>query len=177
MVKGRIALLFAVALQCANAKEPKQYFETPRQEFFALGGKETPAKVIVRGNDLTTLDIAEGRDLSQYVNGGSFDSGFNGRRNPSKIRQFIWNCWHHRHRGYIRDSSHSIDASGTSHIFVEPAADGHWHVAWRIVRSDNTISDMPDTVSVTWQPRKRGDRPGEHILVFRHRDDYEIQRL
>jgi hypothetical protein len=177
MVKLPTALLLAVTLHGASAKEPQQYFETPRLRFSALGGKETPAEVIVRGNDLTTSDIAQGRDLSQYVDGGSFDSGFNDRRNPSKVRQFIWNCWHHRHRGYMRDSGHSVDASGTSHIFVEPAADGRWHVAWRIVRSDSTVSDMPDIVSVTWQPRKRGDRPGERVLVFRHREDYEIQRL
>src|SRR6266478_2505729 len=132
MVSPRLALLLGVALHCASAKEPQQYFETPRQQFFALGGKETPAKVIVHGNDLTTPEVAQSRDLSQYTDGGSFDSGFNDCGNPSKVRQFIWSCWHHRHRGYIRDSGHSVDASGTSHIFVEPAADGSWHVAWRI---------------------------------------------
>ena len=51
MVSPRVALLLGVALHCASAKEAQQYFETPHQQFFALGGKETPAKVIVHGND------------------------------------------------------------------------------------------------------------------------------
>jgi hypothetical protein len=76
MVSPRVALLLGVALHCASAKEPQHYFETPHQQFFALGGKETPAKVVVHGNDLTTPDVAQSRDLSQYADGGSFDSGF-----------------------------------------------------------------------------------------------------
>jgi hypothetical protein len=175
-VKPLCVLLVLFAVQFSYAASPEPYWDNPRQRFYALGGKQAAANVIVHGEDLTTADIAEGRDLSKYVDGGSFDAGMNEQKNPSRVRRFIWDCWQHKRRGYIRESGRSVDASGTWHIFIEPA-DGHWHVAWRGVHSDKTVTDQPDIVSVAREPRKRGDRPGPRVLVFRNRDGYEIMRM
>lgn len=169
-------LTLIIALRFAYAS-PEPYWDNPRQRFYALGGNTVAADVIVRGNDLTTADIAQGRDLSKYLDGGSFDAGLNEYKNPARVRRFIWNCWQHKRRGYIRDSGESVDASGTWHIFIDPAADGHWHIAWRGAHSDKTVTDQPDIVSVAWERRKRDDRPGDRVLVFRNRDGYEIMRM
>ena len=57
-----LAILFGLA-DSAASKESEPYWETPNQKFYALGGKETPAKIISRGQELTADDIAQGRDL------------------------------------------------------------------------------------------------------------------
>jgi hypothetical protein len=176
-VKPQCVLLLFVAAQCVYAATPEPYWDNPHQRFYALGGKEAAAEVIVRGNDLTTTDIAQRRDLSKYIDGGSFNAGMNEQKNPSKVRRFIWDCWRHKRRGYIRESGQSVDASGTWHIFIEPAANGKWHIAWRGVHGNKTVTDQPDIVSVAWKPRKRDDRPGSRVLVFRNRNGYEIQRM
>src|SRR5215212_97238 len=113
MVRPLAIILGLVALQGTSAEEP-QHYDTPRDRFFALGGRETHVHVTAHGRDLTTDDIAQKRDLAQYADGGSFDAGFNGRRDPSVVRRFIWSCWEHHRRGYIRYGGFTVDASGTS---------------------------------------------------------------
>jgi hypothetical protein len=99
----------------------------------------------------------------------------NDQKNPSRVRAFIWHRWRDKRRGYIRETGQSVDAAGTSHIFIEPTAGGQWHVAWRGVHCDGTVTDQPDIVS--WEARKRSDRTGHCVLVFRNRDGYEIARM
>src|SRR3954447_11703389 len=175
-------LLFAAATT-AYAADSEPYWETANQKFYALGGKTTAAEIAVRGgHELTADNIAQGRDLSAYDQGGSFDCRqwtVERRRRCSlvAIRTFLWNHWHQKRRGYVRITFDSVDAQSTNHIFVEPAADGSWHVAWRIARHTNEITDVPDITSVAWEPRTRIDLRGARVLVFRHSDHSEIERL
>ena len=177
-----LAILLGLACSAAS-KESEPYWETPNQKFYALGGKQTPAKIISRGEELTTDDIAQGRDLSLYDRGGLFDCQHHWDE-PSRdhcdvqaIRKFIWEHWHQKKRGYIRATFNSVDATSTFHIFIEPTSSGRWHVAWRIARHTNEITDCPDITSVAWESRKRGDEKGSKVLVFRHQDHSEIQRF
>jgi hypothetical protein len=92
----------------AETKKSEPYWETRNQKFYALGGKQTPAKIIVRGRELTTDDTAQGRDLSTHDDGGFFDCSDYWNK-PSKdyykfsaIRKFIWRHWGQKQRGYIR---------------------------------------------------------------------------
>jgi len=178
-------LAIVLGLACsAETKKSEPYWETEGQKFFGLGGKDTPTKVILRGRELTTEDIAQGRDLSTYDNGEFFDCSnywnkpSRDHRKFSAIRNFIWRHWEQKERGYIRVTLSSRDAWSTSHIFIEPSSGGRWHVAWRIVRSHNSISDCPDITSVAWALRRRGDEfEGSKVLVFRHEDYSAIQRF
>jgi hypothetical protein len=170
-------ILFAIATTVAAQSE------TRREKFFALGGRETPAKIIAHGVELTTDDIAQGRDLSSYDQAGFFDC--RSVAPPPRphceletIRKFIWEHWQAKRRGYIRVTWNSVDATSTSHVFIEPAAEGgSWHVTWRIVRDRRFITELPDITSVAWVPRTENDEAGEKILVFRHANHEEIQRL
>jgi hypothetical protein len=178
-------LAIVVGLACsAETKKSEPYWETEGQKFYGLGGKDTTAKVIRRGQELTTDDIAQGRDLSTYGDGGFFDCSdywnkpSRDYREFSAIRKFIWRHWQQKERGYIRVTLNSRDAWSTSHIFIEPSSGGRWHVAWRIARHNNAISDCPDITSVAWESRRRGDEfIGSKVLVFRHEDYTAIQRF
>ena len=165
-------------------KEQKQ--ETPNEKFYRLGGKETKAEVISQGYELTTSNIAEKRNLSLYEAGGHFNCrDWIGRENSkdvncdfSKIRDFIWQHWQNKQRGYIRITFDSVDAVSSSHIFVEPKKDGTWHIAWRIVRHNNIITDIPDIVALEQaKPKKSDEEGGTFVLVFKNVEGDEIQRL
>jgi hypothetical protein len=108
-------------------------------------------------NDLTIRNIAQGRPLNNYIDGGSFDCRKNwikrlkvqgqikGLCNENAIRDFLWDAWTQGKRGYIRANYFYIDASWTHHIFIEPDYAGKWRVRWRIVRASG-ISGAYDGV-------------------------------
>jgi hypothetical protein len=54
-------------------------------------------------------------------------------------RTFIWEHWQSKKRDYVRLTVNSVDATSTSHSFVEPDSNGVWQVTWRIVRHNNEI--------------------------------------
>src|SRR5215813_12700427 len=104
------------------------------------GTTTTPAKVFEKSKDeLTAENIAQGRDLLKYDDGGFFDCrGWVPLKSPqcdeSKLKTFVWQKWSEKRRGYIRVTYDSVDAISTSHIFIEPDESGKWSVIWRIVR-------------------------------------------
>jgi hypothetical protein len=143
--------------------------------------KNTKAEVIWKDNgELTTKDIKQRRDLTQYDEGGYFDCRHwiaedepRGICDEKKIRDFIWQHWTKKKRGYARITYDSVDAKSTSHIFIEPDEKGEWSVAWRIVRFhaiaqlNNQITDVEKIVNVERFENK--PKKGEWALVFKNR--------
>lgn len=154
------------------------------QDLSPEGTKETEAKITMEGRELTTAGIAQERDLKRYDVSGHFDcrthalSDTGPRRcDIPKVRDFIWKHWHTKRPGYIRITFDSVDAMSTSHIFVEPNERGIWHVAWRIARHNNWITDVGEIVAVARAKPRSGDEPGSYVLVFRQKSGKEIERL
>jgi hypothetical protein len=63
-------------------------------------------------------------------------------------RDFIWKHWQEKKPGYFRISLNGVDATSTSHIFIEPDAKGDWQITWRIVRNHalvkgGFVNDVP----------------------------------
>jgi hypothetical protein len=146
--------------------------------------KETEAKITMDGRELTTAGIAQERDLKRYDVGGHFDCRSHALSDTAPrncdipgVRDFIWKHWHAKRRGYIRITFDSVDAMSTSHIFVEPNQRGKWHVAWRIARHNNLITDVGEIVAVERAKPGTSDEPGSYVLVFRQKSGGEIERL
>jgi hypothetical protein len=185
-----LALLFAMSsLSCAHSQTPsapkpktiERKEETPNQRFYRKGGSEIPAQVIRKRYDELTADgIAEGRDLVLYDDGGYFDcrsyypAKDHGVCDEGKVRDFIWSHWQEKRRCYVRITYSSVDAVSTSHIFVEPNAQGQWHVAWRIVRHSNEITNIPDIVNIELV---NGESGKSSYLVFKDNEGDEMQRI
>jgi hypothetical protein len=54
----------------------------------------------------------------------------------------------------------SVDATSTSHVFVEPDEAGRWRVYWRIVRRHSEVDDVPTAYGVRWViPARDWDAP------------------
>lgn len=124
------------------------------------------------GIGLTTKNISQGRNLKQYEQGGNFDCREWSSRdklsfecNLNRVRDFIWQNWMNKTKGYIRVSSDSRDSSNTSHIFIEPNKKGKWSITWRIV--SNEITDVLGIISVERVENKPSK--GEWALVFKNK--------
>jgi len=135
----------------------------------------------------TTNAIAGTRNLPLYDDAGHFDCREFTReaiyKRPKEekariasamgnARAFIWEHWQSKKRGYIRITFNSVDATSTSHIFIEPDSSGVWQVTWRIVRHSNEVDDLPPIRIVD---RKNVD--GEAVLVFHAADGEEEETL
>jgi hypothetical protein len=121
---------------------------------------ETQSKLLMHGRELMTADIAQARDMSLYDDGGHFDCRQHSFSDTSprncdlpKTRDFIWQHWQQKRRGYIRVTVDSVDTMSTSHIFIEPHDHGRWHVAWRVAQArgwgPSVIRDLSYFVTVT----------------------------
>jgi hypothetical protein len=189
-------VVIAITAIAVAVESQKRRDETPAERFYRKGGKETKADVVVDHGALTTANIAQQRDLTIYDDGGHINcrlgmvryagetaSDFSAERcQLPKLRNFMFEHWVAKKRGYVRISFDSVDAVSTSHLFIEPDGDGKWHVAWRIARHNNKITDIPDVRSLRQRPATRADiecrcKPGDTVLSFIDADGDEIQRL
>lgn len=153
--------------------------ELPNDRFARKGGRETKVSVRLEKGLLTVAGVEQGRDLSLYerVDLGSV-------RNESTsafadARLFLWEHWSTQKFGYLTLTGSSVDATSTSHIFIERDETGRWRVAWRIVRHYGLIHDLTTYYAVDWvRPggwRKPGltlgvgeqPDPNKHELEFR----------
>ncbi len=149
--------------------------------------KETKVEVISgENNELTTKDLTQNRDLNQYDQGGHFDCrgliAKNESRvqcNENKIRDFIWQHWTKKKRGYIRVTYNSVDATSTSHIFIEPNEKSEWQITWKIARlhaMPKYNSLLTDILGITSVERIK-DEPekGKWALMFKNKSGSIVQ--
>ena len=107
------------------------------------------------------------RDLSAYDKLGPLVSskGPYVRDIEDKVQNFVWQHWKQHRRGYLVFTVHTLEGEPTtSHLFIEPARDGSWHVRGILysMYSDRRFVDDPlkkpdrhvttrfDAVSVEW---------------------------
>ena len=132
---------------------------------------------IIRKDDweLTIEGITQERDMSQYDQGGHIfcchriDDRKNIRSEEKFVRDFIWQHWTEKKRGYIRLSYTGADNSWTTHYFIEPNENSEWIVVWKWLYQHS----MPEYN----QPIKDGfgiveqveslERKGDWVLVFK----------
>lgn len=111
-----------------------------------------------------TKDIAQGRDLSIYENGGAFHVGEYAivihvspeevANNELQVRRFVWEHWRSQKRGYLMTTYHGVDVANTSHYFIEPNDGGGWRIARRTLYLSALpgikpeLYDAPDAVIV-----------------------------
>jgi hypothetical protein len=149
---------------CSGATSPR---ELPNARFARKGGRITPSKVFFQKGVLTVKDVAQGRNLSRYetltLTNTKPTPVVERKSDPilASARTFLWQHWHDRKQGYLILTLSSVDATSTSHVFVEQENTGRWCVYWRIVRHMGDVDDLPIYYSIEWvipagfrQPRK-----------------------
>jgi hypothetical protein len=184
MLKKIVIIVYMLSVYSgtkAHAQQTPKQRETPNERFERKGGKSIKTEIIHRQDEeLTSVIITKGRDLRLYDQGGHFNCRRwsptalkKGRENTQRIesdleivRMFIWEHWQNKKRGYIRLTFDSVDAISTSHIFIEPDANGIWQISWRIARWHAMMSSGITDLPIIRQVERKGINQGEKILVF-----------
>jgi hypothetical protein len=133
------------------------------------------------GIGLTYKDLAQDRNLANYDDGGHFDCqdiNYSPEKlspekllfpcDGAKIRDFIWQHWTEKKRGYLRESSDGIDHRATSHWFIEPNKENQWSVNKRTVYcgvGGCSINDWPQAILMEQIEDK--DKSDKWILVLK----------
>lgn len=137
------------------------------------------------------------RDLSAYEFGGHLGCKTplirESRRCQTSLRNardFIWNHWREKKRGYLVVTITSPDAASDVHMFIEPDDSGTWRVVWRSENLYCASCPGPDTPGTIYQsPEMRSieqkratetdiDWPvGTRYLVFLDTYGNEVERL
>jgi hypothetical protein len=127
-------------------------------------------------HDPSPAEVVQGRDLKTYEDGGYHLDARMDADEFMAMRRFIWDHWRLKKRGYVRFRSIDMDTSTEEHIFIEPAANGKWHIQFRtilrwsggdVVRRYLHEHEM---VSLEREPSPAGEYQGKETLVFRARD-------
>lgn len=118
---------------------------------------EKSSNTIISGdkNELTISTIAGDRNLKFYDQGGVID-GYHwlssihsqAQKDHKKIeneiekaRNFIWEHWQNKKRGYIRVTQDTVDYGWTTHFFIEPGLDGTWEISRKVIGIPQTPND------------------------------------
>lgn len=138
--------------------------------------KTTTERITVnKDGEVSSATIAQGRDLQLYDQAGHF----NCRRWTTTVskdphetkkrieesyavaRNFIWEHWQNKKRGYLRLTADSVDAAATLHIFIEPDITGRWQIVRRIARvhamMPSTVDESPIIRVVERKPKVNGN--------------------
>jgi len=137
----------------------------------------------------TQEEIAAGRQLNLYDDGGDFSSKMSDHGVIPRIidfRKFVWTHWTAKKRGYIRLSMSYIDTTTTWHVLIEPTKTGAWHIAvlrflhWYATPGASRWEaiDVPEILAVERANPGRDDvHGGEEVFVFRDAGGKEVWRL
>lgn len=173
--------LFALSAHPQESKQKHVYLGTPVKTFTDKEGA------------LTIRNIAGQRDLSHYDDGGHFDCRRYGRdwlndrakaeagisSSLDGARDFIWKHWQEKKRGYLRITLNSVDATSTSHIFIEADGKGSWQVVWRIVREHSLLTHgrVDDAPLIREVERENSALGASYVLVFKSSDGTRQETL
>lgn len=135
-------------------KEQKADEERRKEIETRLASKLKPKKEVKSiliwqdGIGLTVKNLTESRNLSEYEDGGNFDCRDFGDIDKlsipcdsEKLKEFIWQHWNEKKKGYVRVSGDSVDAGATTHYFIEPNEKNAWIVKIKIVRWSAIIKE------------------------------------
>ena len=141
-----------------NASESKEIISSVTN----AENEKSAINTIISGekNELTIRSIASERDLRLYDQGGVIDGyhSLSSIHSPAqkdhrkiendieKARDFIWEHWQNKKRGYIRVTQDTVDHGWTTHFFIEPGIDGTWEISRKVIGTpqaptDNAIRD------------------------------------
>lgn len=116
--------------------------------------------------EITDDDIFQGRDISLYEITDTSKCG-NYKCIERKMRNFIWEHWKNKKRGYIKHKLQGIDVSFTEHIFIEPDSQENWRVIWKIEHyqiSDTVDKSIKDYIGINSVERAKENEE----LIFKN---------
>lgn len=169
------ALFLGYSFQLIGQGRPKQSTDTVR---------------IKANGELTSRSIELHRRKFTYDDGGftvcrtfTLWMSKNKDSDPCKekvIRDFIWNHYSSKKRGYIRIKYIDIDSGSVEHFFIERGKNGRWAIIWWSI--DHFSGGLPGSPRFKIWPKKfltaqkvEDKKTGHSKLVFRTEDGMILQ--
>lgn len=135
----------------------------------------------------TTKNITQNRNMTEYDQGGLFWSStrygetFGNLKDrlegEKKVRDFIWQHWLEKKRGYIKFNHARTDTSTTTHYFIEPDEKGEWIVVRKKIfqQSDGKFEQREDFLSSL--ERVGNKENGDWFLISKSGNGEIIEKL
>ncbi|HRH41000.1 MAG TPA: hypothetical protein PKY82_05100, partial [Pyrinomonadaceae bacterium] len=142
--------------------------------------------------ELSMEKIIQNRDLSLYDKGEVFSDCNNQefrqlefykcKKTQVKARDFIFNHWKAKKRGYIIYEWTSCDNEGSYHIFIEPDKNSRWHIILRTYQNYRYEIRLDETKvhSLNYKRATNSDHPfpiGSYYLSLLDKNGQEIWGL
>ena len=89
------------------------------------------AAASVIADERILAEVAKGRDLGSYKDGGVYRTEINKDdiADVQRLRQFIMRHWTGKRRAFVRYVFQGTDAGTEHYLFIEPAGD-RWRIVW-----------------------------------------------
>lgn len=128
-------------------------------------------------------EITDGRDLSIYEEGGYIESceavddneRASCRRQRESARQFVFDHWAEKRRGYIKVGHPCVDCAPVDHVFIEPGSGGEFRIV--ITLENGAPPRTQEGVRVRFRRANEEERwraDSAKILVFVDQNGKEI---
>ena len=143
---------------------------------------ESPIAVQIPSERVTP---EQSRDLTRYDIGGYVDScNYLGKEEEEcqakrdLARDFIYQHWRQKTRGYISVGYPCVDCGPTDNFFIEPDKNGQWRIVIRFEESRYGIEQLPNAYGVkfrraTAEEREHGDPP--RVLSLLDKNGKEVR--
>ncbi|MFN0111701.1 MAG: hypothetical protein ACKVZH_22825 [Blastocatellia bacterium] len=152
-----------------------------------LEKEQSPIKLIDGADgELTIAGIEQGRDLQLYDQGGHCYCGSYAERPEEEIkrkaefsnaRQFIWEHWRDKKRGYIRLTFSGIDAATTTHFFIEPEPGNKWVINRRAINGHALMPARLMDLEKIFQVHQKREKDQQQTLIFENSEGIKIDTL
>lgn len=149
--------------------------------------KEHSSIKLIKGADgeLTVAAIEQGRNLQLYDQGGHCycskfvrpEEEIKVEAELAKARQFIWEHWHNKKRGYIRLTFTGKDNATTEHFFIEPDPGKKWVINRRTVTLHALMPGRLMDLEKIFRVRRQLEKNQPQTLVFENSEGIKIDAL
>lgn len=126
--------------------------------------------------EITDEMILQGRDLSIYDKADT-DKCDNQTCRDKKIREFVWQHWVNKKRGYISSGWQGIDLSVTTHIIIESNKQGEWIISWKVATNHSVLgNNITETLGIVSVKQIKSAK-GKISLELRNEEGEILQTL
>ena len=134
---------------------------------------------------MTVAAIEQGRNLQLYDQGGHCycskfvrpEEEIKVEAELAKARQFIWEHWHNKKRGYIRLTFTGKDNATTEHFFIEPDPGKKWVINRRTVTLHALMPGRLMDLEKIFRVRRQLEKNQPQTLVFENSEGIKIDAL
>lgn len=154
----------SISPELISKSEESGRFINPSETITTIKGEITD-EIILQGRDLSLYDKADTNKCSTQT------------CRDKKMREFVWQHWKNKKRGYVFERRQGIDLSVTTHIFIEPNEQGEWIITWKVATNHAVLgNDISETLGIV-SVKQILSKNGRFKLELKNKNGETLQTL